>query len=335
MTNSERRQLLNRTKQVQAAGINVSIMDAFANPNVLIQAEQQLMQQTQQPTREVATTPEQQQQGLQGRPPEQIPDEYVMQGVPPGSSVHTNNVKVPLDIDYKDPNTGHLVESFKNVQPGTVLPGTPHGAPVDVIESRAKFRFGGIPRKKQVGGPIKHSQDGPRIPELTDAEMSLKILQEANAGNPAARRMRSDYGQRLDNKTHFMASIDREAVPLVQEEYIGGPLYESNNPPPSSSDFKFDTSREADYFSKNYKEATAAKTFNKRQIGARAKGGQDFRMPSAEEYFKMPPETMIEIDPTTGEDIASFNPNAPSPSQGMDYSTMLHRPAFQKTSFNP
>ena len=98
MTNPERRQILERTKQVQAAGINVSVMEALADPNILVQAEQQLAQQSQQPTREVATTPEQQQQGLQGRPPEQIPDEYVMQGVPPGSSVHTNNVKKTISI---------------------------------------------------------------------------------------------------------------------------------------------------------------------------------------------------------------------------------------------
>lgn len=118
------------------------------------------------------------------------------------------------------------------------------------------------------------TQDGPRAPEMpdgemSDAEMSLKIIQEANAGNPAARRMRSDYGQRkvlegeTDPSTHYMASFDNRAVPLVQEDYIGGPLRYDEDPAPSKADFKFDTPEQANYFSENYKQASAAKAFTK------------------------------------------------------------------------
>ena len=80
--------------------------------------------------------------------------------------------------------------------------------------------------------------------------------------------MRSDTGQQMmlpgetDPSTHYMASMDNYAVPLVQEEYIGGPLNYNDNPPPSSSDFKFDSDDKANYFAKKYKNASAAKVFN-------------------------------------------------------------------------
>lgn len=151
MTNAERRQILDRTKALQSMGVNVSVMDTLRNPGLLNSLEQQVSTGQ---TQEVATTPQQQVQGLQNRPPSQIPDEYVMKNVAPGSTVHTNNVRVPLDIDYKDPKTGHLLESYKSVQPGTVLPGTPHNQSVDVVESpaRSMMRLGGVRRKFQTAG---------------------------------------------------------------------------------------------------------------------------------------------------------------------------------------
>jgi len=151
MTNLERRQVLDRTKALQSVGINVSVMDTLRNPGMLAQLEQQASTGQ---TQEIATTEEQQMQGLQDRPPSQIPDQYVMKDVAPNSTIHTKNVKAPLDIDYKDPKTGHLVESYKSVQPGTVLPGTPHNQSVDVVESPAKsmMRLGGVRRKFQNAG---------------------------------------------------------------------------------------------------------------------------------------------------------------------------------------
>ena len=151
MTNLERRQVLDRTKALQSVGINVSVMDTLRNPGMLAQLEQQASTGQ---TQEIATTEEQQMQGLQDRPPSQIPDQYVMKDVAPNSTIHTKNVKAPLDIDYKDPKTGHLVESYKSVQPGTVLPGTPHNQSVDVVESPAKsmMRLGGVRRKFQTAG---------------------------------------------------------------------------------------------------------------------------------------------------------------------------------------
>ena len=151
MTNLERRQVLDRTKALQSVGVNISVMDTLRNPGMLSELEKQVSTGQ---TQEIATTEEQQMQGLQNRPPSQIPDQYVMKNVAPNSTIHTNNVKAPLDIDYKDPATGHLVESYKSVQPGTVLPGTPHNQSVDVVESPAKsmMRLGGVRRKFQNAG---------------------------------------------------------------------------------------------------------------------------------------------------------------------------------------
>ena len=142
MTNSDRRQILDRTKTLQSMGINVSVMDTLRDPSLLTSLEQQASTGQ---TQEIATTPEQKMQGLQNRPPSQIPDQYVMKNIAPNRTIHTKNVKAPLDIDYKDPKIGPLIESYKSVQPGTVLPGTPHNQPVDVVESPAKsmMRLGG------------------------------------------------------------------------------------------------------------------------------------------------------------------------------------------------
>lgn len=151
MTNLERRQVLDRTKALQSVGVNISVMDTLRNPGMLTELERQASTGQ---TQEIATTEEQQMQGLQNRPPSQIPDQYVMKNVAPNSTIHTKNVKAPLDIDYKDPATGHLVESYKSVQPGTVLPGTPHNQSVDVVESPAKsmMKLGGVRRKFQNAG---------------------------------------------------------------------------------------------------------------------------------------------------------------------------------------
>ena len=138
------------------------------------------------------------------------------------------------------------------------------------VETPARMQQGDF-----IYNDLFRNSDGPRATEMpdgemSDAEMSLKIIQEANAGNPAARRMRSDYGQKkvlkgeTDPSTHYMATFDNYAVPLVQEDYIGGPLDYSPNPAPSNADFRFDTPEQALYFTENYKQASAAKAFNKK-----------------------------------------------------------------------
>ncbi len=261
MTNAERRELLELTKQAQTQGFQGSVLDVFQNPAALqeFSAQQQQKMQAQPRNVEVAATPEQQQQGLRGRTPQDAPGAMVFPNVAANTPFNTVGMKFPINIEKRD-EMGHLVESHQNVPPGLVNIGTGPKKGT-IIET---------PARKQYGGP---KTGAPRVPTMSDTEMSLKIIQEANAGNPAARRMRTHYGQEmyLDGSdipsTHYMASMGEYAVPLVQEDYIGGPLTYSENPPPSSSDFKFDTSEEAAYFAENYKNAAAAKAFNKKRAG--------------------------------------------------------------------
>lgn len=333
MDNITRRQLLELTKRAQQQGFKGSVMDVFKNPQILQQEV------------EVAATPQQQMQGLRGRDASQLPGAMVFPNVSPNTPFNTVGMKAPINIQKYD-EQGHLVKSYENVPPGVKsLPTGPRRG--TVIETPTQRQYGGI-------GPIR--TDGPRVPAMSDAEMSLKIIQEANAGNPAARRMRTDYGQRMylpgetDPSTHYMASFDKYAVPLVQEEYIGGPLTYSENPPPSSSDFRFNTPEEAAYFGSHYKDATAAKVFKNYKTGggvsnryltgglkkrAKQNGGVDYRLPSIRQMFDgVPMNTLIEVDPKTGEELAYVDANYMSfPPQPMDYNTLLHRQAFQESSF--
>jgi uncharacterized membrane protein (UPF0127 family) len=255
MDNATRRQLLQRHRQ---SGYTGSILDVY---KAYDQGVDLLGQFEQTNNVDVAETPQQFKQGL--RPAHQAGDinkSMVFPNVPPNTPFNTVGMKAPINIQKFD-EQGHLVKSYENVPPGIQsLPTGPQRG--TVIETPAQMQFGG-------------PKPGPRVPEMSDAEMSLKIIQEANAGNPAARRMRSDYGQRMllpgetDPSTHYMASFDNYAVPTVQEDYIGGPLSYNPNPAPSKADFRFDTPEQAAYFAKNYKQASAAKTFQQKNGGVR------------------------------------------------------------------
>ena len=237
MDNATRRQLLQRHRQ---SGYTGSILDVY---KAYDQGVDLLGQFEQTNNVDVAETPQQFKQGL--RPAHQAWDinkSMVFPNVPPNTPFNTVGMKAPINIQKFD-EQGHLVKSYENVPPGIQsLPTGPQRG--TVIETPAQMQFGG-------------PKPGPRVPEMSDAEMSLKIIQEANAGNPAARRMRSDYGQRMllpgetDPSTHYMTSFDSYAVPTVQEDYIGGSLSYNPNPAPSKADFKFDTPEQAAYFAKN------------------------------------------------------------------------------------
>lgn len=270
MDNITRRQLLDRHRRSGFPGSIIDVYKAHEQGIDLIgQFEQQQMLQKQ--NIDVASSPQEVQQGL--RPAHEAGDvskSMVFPNIPPNTPFNTVGMKAPINIQKFD-NQGHLVKSYENVPPGIKnLPMGPHQG--TVLETPAKMKTGGVVKKYQWAGP---KIDGPRVPAMSDAEMSLKILQEANAGNPAARRMRSDYGQRMflsgetDPSTHYMTSFDSYAVPTVQEDYIGGSLSYNPNPAPSKADFKFDTPEQAAYFAKNYKQASAAKTFQQKNGGVR------------------------------------------------------------------
>ena len=267
MDNATRRQLLQRHKM---SGFPGSIMEVFAAYDQGVDLIDQYQQQQQM---QVAQSPQQRQQGL--RPAHQAGNTNASMAFPdtrPNASFNTVGMKAPIDMKQFN-DTGNLVKSYDAVPPGvTDLKMSSQGG--TVIETPAKMQEGGI------------FTGAPRVPAMSDAEMSLKILQEANAGNPAARRMRSDYGQRMFlpgetyPSTHYMASMDNYAVPLIQEDYTGGPLRYNENPLPSKSDFNFDTPEQAAYFAKNYKQASAAKTFKQKYGGVKKyQEGGEYRDP--------------------------------------------------------
>ena len=259
MTNAQRREIINSAK---ASGYQGSYVDLFRQAEIS-------------PDAYVASTPEQYQDGLRTQHAAGNTDaSMAFPDVPPNTPFNTHGMKVPIDIKKYD-EQGHLVKSYESVPPGVDALNTGPSQGTVIETPSARLQWGNFTDLS--------SPSGPRVPALSDAEMSLKIIQQANAGNPAARRMRSDYGQRMflegetHPSTHYMASFDKYAVPLVQEDYIGGPLSYNENPAPSKADFKFDTPEQAEYFARNYKKATAAKAFNKRQWGdftKRMQGGE-------------------------------------------------------------
>lgn len=289
MDNATRRQLLQRHK---SSGFKGSIIDVFRAHDQGIDLIGQYEQM------QVANTQQEQQQGL--RPQHQAGNtnaSMAFPNQPPNASFNTVGMKAPIDMKQFD-NRGNLVMSYDKVPPGvTDLKMSSQGG--TVIETPTKMQSGGF------------STGAPRVPAMSDAEMSLKILQEANAGNPAARRMRSDYGQRMflegetDPSTHYMASMDNYAVPLVQEEYIGGPLRYNPNPSPSKADFRFDTPEQANYFAKNYKQASAAKSFN--QTGGQVDNTRVATPQPPQYQLNPPPPSPYRDQGTITPDKSSFN----------------------------
>tara|TARA_R110002096_G_scaffold419928_2_gene624773 strand:+ start:2095 stop:2526 length:432 start_codon:yes stop_codon:yes gene_type:complete len=135
MTNKERREIVTKA---QEEGYQGSYVDLFRNPpmgNINTNSPQEV---------EVATTPEEQQQGLrpahsQGRTEASMafPD------VAPGTNFNTEGMK--RNIDFKEYNkSGDLVKSYENVPPGLSTSFTTGTEPSTVIETPSKFRYGGL-----------------------------------------------------------------------------------------------------------------------------------------------------------------------------------------------
>jgi len=113
------------------------------------------------------------------------------------------------------------------------------------LEQPEGFGKPNIARMMQDGGP-----------SIMDGMSRGRMAIAAELGNPAAKRMLSPNpktGMTPEGEgTHYMASMGKYAVPLLQDK--GGPELEYNeNPKPSSEDIKFNTPEEAEYFAENYK----------------------------------------------------------------------------------
>jgi uncharacterized membrane protein (UPF0127 family) len=143
MTNAERRDLLELTKQAQTQGFEGSVLDVFQNPAALQEFNIQQQQQMQAQPRnvEVANTPEQQQQGLRGRELQDAPGAMVFPNVAANTPFNTVGMKFPINIEKRD-EMGHLIESHQNVPPGLVNIGTGPKKGT-IIETPAQKQTGG------------------------------------------------------------------------------------------------------------------------------------------------------------------------------------------------
>ena len=150
--NQTRRMLLQRHRQ---SGFPGSIMDVFraAEQGVdligqyMMQQQQQVQQQVQQQP-QVASTPEQYEQGL--RPAHQAGNtnqSMIFPNVPPNTPFNTVGMKAPINIQKFD-EQGHLVKSYENVPPGVRnLPTGPQRG--TVLETPAQMRSGGPSKEEQ------------------------------------------------------------------------------------------------------------------------------------------------------------------------------------------
>jgi uncharacterized membrane protein (UPF0127 family) len=155
MNNALRSELLAQTKKAQQLGFKGSIMDVLSNPTIL----QEFTQQQNRSRVEVASTPEQQQQGLRGVPANQMPDAMVFPNVKPNTSFNTQRMRAPINIEKYD-NQGHLVKSYENVPPGiTNLPMGPQRG--TVIETPANVAQSGGRKKYQSSSPTEYFEQKP------------------------------------------------------------------------------------------------------------------------------------------------------------------------------
>jgi uncharacterized membrane protein (UPF0127 family) len=160
MTNAERKEILQQTRQAQQLGFKGSVVDVLANPAILQEFVQSVGNQRNQQNQnvEVAATPQQQQQGLRGRSQAELPAQMVFPNVSPNTPFNTVGMKAPINIE-KYNEQGHLVKSYENVPPGiTNLPMGPQRG--TVIETPANMQSGGR-KKYQSGSPTEYFEKPP------------------------------------------------------------------------------------------------------------------------------------------------------------------------------
>ena len=160
MTNDERRQILNRAKQLGYPGSILDVFQAYSQGVDVLsdfereqRAQQIQAQQAQQPV--IAQTPEEQSQGLiPFHQAGQTDQSMVFPNVKPGQPFTTQGLTAPIDMTKVD-NQGNVVESYKAVQPGIAnIPTGPYEG--TMIETPAKsYLKGGLVKEYQKGGQRK------------------------------------------------------------------------------------------------------------------------------------------------------------------------------------
>lgn len=237
MDNATRRQLLQRHRQ---SGFPGSILDVYRAYNQGVDLIGQFEQQN---NIQVATTPEQFQQGL--RPAHQAGDinrSMVFPDVPPNTPFNTMGMKAPINIQKFD-EQGHLVKSYENVPPGIrSLPTGPQRG--TVIETPAKMQDGGV-RKYQSGNfvygdwrevsrevdpitndiVITEQRDGSRTLEYNKRGVNWDVgyknwLAQGNTGTFAEFKAKAEAWKKAQAKTEYDTQTRTNRLQNEEEDKV-------------------------------------------------------------------------------------------------------------------
>jgi uncharacterized membrane protein (UPF0127 family) len=241
MTNEERKYLLEETKRAQSSGFEGSVLDVFRNPNILQEFQaQSVLQPTQGSNIQIASTPEEQQQGLSGVPANQMPEAMVFPNVKPNTSFNTQRMTAPINIEKYD-NQGHLVKSYDNVPPGIAnLPMGPQGG--TVIETPSKRQSGGIIQPK--GDPWEYKyEDGNYLTRkrgsenwLTAKGTALEAIKSKVYKQPVTTQPQSESTQPSPRPDQKRQSAPAPTKPKVKVETPQ--VLDRNSPETRSEEFE-------------------------------------------------------------------------------------------------
>jgi hypothetical protein len=132
---------------------------------------------------------------------------------------------------------------------------------VQSVDENPQMKKGGTPKYQDGGLMTQDEIDG-----ATEGMMKARLAYAHMHGNPAAQRMvvAPDQPYVFDDGntgTHFMASMDNYAVPLIQD--VNGQLMLGDFGPESAEAIRFDNPEDAMYFAENYKQITPDESYRK------------------------------------------------------------------------
>jgi len=251
MDNATRKQLLQRHRM---SGFPGSILDVFRAHDQGVDLIGQFEQQQQQQNMQVASTPQEQGQGL--RPAHQagnVSQSMVFPNVPPNTPFNTKGMKAPINIRKYD-EQGHLVKSYENVPPGiSSLPTGPQRG--TVIETPANMQSGGgvlaALGNPALTGPLMIRglvQEGKRriadnlFPSGYASESQNKLpeqrLYDALILNQPEPSSRADLGPRPENPSRRYLSLEERG------NLLGYAMGQNDNLPPA--DYKPSDAQDTD-----------------------------------------------------------------------------------------
>jgi hypothetical protein len=166
----------------------------------------------------------------------------------------------------------------------------------ELFRESALFKKPKSKKKKFFHPNAKYFQDGgitsqEEIDAANDAMMKARLAYAQMHGNPAAQRMvvapdqPYDFGNGITG-THYMASMDNYAVPLIQD--VNGQLMLGDYGPESAEAIRFDNPEDAMYFAENYKKITPDESYRKEEFQNGGERGRKKRRYTEEEAQAFP-----------------------------------------------